>query len=121
MTDYTQFIKTWLDAWTGNKPSALLEFYSDNAFYLDPAKPAGLTGKAELSKYFEKLLSKNPDWKWEAVEIFPTEKGFSLKWKASIPIKETSLILYGLDIVELTNNLISRNEVYFDRVPWLNK
>lgn len=69
--------------------------------------------------YFQKLLSKNPDWKWHAVELFETEKGFTLKWQAHIPVNGKELILQGLDIVELQGNLISRNEVYFDRVPWL--
>ena len=119
MTDYAQFCKTWLDAWTGNKPAALVVFYSDDAFYSDPAKPVGLNGKTEILKYFEKLLSKNPDWKWEVVEIFPTEKGFTLKWKATIPTNETSLTICGLDIVEMRDDLISRNEVYFDRTAWI--
>ena len=117
--DWQVFCRKWLDTWTGNRPSALLECYTEDAFYLDPANPAGLRGRDELSQYFEKLLSRNPDWRWEAVEIFNTEKGFTLKWKATIPVKDTKLTLYGLDIVEMQGQQISRNEVYFDRVKWL--
>jgi hypothetical protein len=118
-SDYKQFCKNWLDAWTGNNPAKLLEFYTEDAIYSDPANPTGLKGKAQISIYFSKLLSRNPDWRWEAVEIMPTEKGFTLKWKASIPAKAQKIILYGLDIVELSEHQISRNEVYFDRTPWL--
>jgi ketosteroid isomerase-like protein len=117
--DVRTFCDRWLGAWTGNKPEALLEFYTEDTFYLDPAYPAGLNGREELSKYFEKLLNRNPDWKWEAVEIFNTEKGFTLKCKATIPVKGTPLVLYGLDIVEMRAEQICRNEVYFDRVKWL--
>jgi hypothetical protein len=109
----------WLASWSGNQPHMLLDFYMDDAYYQDPANPDGIRGKKELSDYFGKLLSRNPDWKWETVEIFNTENGFTLKWKAIIPVKGIPLVLYGLDIVEIYGDLISRNEVYFDRVKWL--
>lgn len=118
-TNYSRFCYEWLNSWTGNQPLKLLGFYSDDAFYSDPANPSGLKGKDEMMKYFEKLLARNPEWQWTAEEIIPTEKGFTLKWKAAIPVKENSLTIYGLDIVELSGNKISRNEVYFDRVPWM--
>lgn len=113
------FIKNWLDSWTGNRPEVLLAFYSDHAFYSDPAFPNGISGKESLKNYFGKLLYKNPDWVWEAVEIIPTEKGCSLKWKATIPTPNQTITLFGLDIVEISDWKITRNEVYFDRVPWL--
>jgi hypothetical protein len=49
----------------------------------------------------------------------PTEKGFTLKWEASIPVGATTVIERGLDIVELRDDKISRNEVYFDRMAWM--
>ena len=115
------FVDAWLASWTGNHPEVLLEFYTRDVFYLDPANPKGLTGKEQLSAYLKKLLQKNPHWKWTREEIFPTEKGFTLKWKAEIPTAGENLILYGLDIVEMTGDKISRNEVYFDRYDWLMK
>ena len=118
-TNWKSFCDQWLSTWTGNKPGELLAFYTDDAFYLDPAFPAGLKGRTQLQPYFEKLLSRNPDWVWEAVEIFNTSVGFTLKWKATIPVKGTELIIFGLDIVEMKDWLISRNEVYFDRLKWM--
>lgn len=115
------FTEKWLSAWTGNQPEILLDFYTEDAFYSDPAKPNGLKGKEQLFAYFKKLLQRNPNWKWTIVEIFETEKGFTLKWKAEIPIELENLIIYGLDIVEITNDKISRNEVYFDRHDWIVK
>jgi hypothetical protein len=117
--DWQPLCDTWLRTWTGNNVAALLSCYTDDAFYLDPAYPAGLRGQEQLSAYFEKLLSRNPHWRWEAIELFNTENGFTLKWKATIPVKNTQLILQGLDIVEMRGDLISRNEVYFDRTKWL--
>jgi hypothetical protein len=114
-----QFCNEWLNAWSGNQPERLLAYYSENTFYYDPAFPNGLKGKTELKNYFTKLLAANPQWKWEAVEVFSTAKGFTLKWKATVPVKNLTISFYGLDIVELEGNKISRNEVYFDRYEWL--
>ena len=117
--DWKAFADEWLDAWTGNKPDALLAYYTADAYYIDPAYPDGLRGHGQIAPYFRKLLSRNPDWRWEAVEIFTTANGFILKWRAIIPVRDTQLTLHGLDIVEMEGERISRNEVYFDRVPWL--
>lgn len=114
-------VSKWLASWTGNHPDILVDFYTQDAFYLDPANPKGINGKEHLFAYFKKLLGRNPNWKWTKEEIFTTEKGFIIKWKAEIPVSQENLVIYGLDIVELTDNKISRNEVYFDRYGWLMK
>ena len=119
-TEIFAFCEKWLQAWTGNKPDKLLAFYHQDAFYIDPSKKNGIRGNAEIGIYFKKLLSANPDWKWEALEIFPTTLGFTLKWKATIPVKDQILTEYGLDIVEIKDEKIIRNEVYFDRTNWFN-
>jgi hypothetical protein len=108
------FCDEWLAAWTGNQPDKLLAFYTESAFYRDPAKPNGLKGHSELLPYFTRLLAKNPDWAWKALEILPTEIGFVLKWEATIPVGGRVIVETGLDIVELKDGRISRNEVYFN-------
>ncbi len=108
------FCSRWLPAWTGNRPEALIEFYAEDAFYLDPARPAGLRGREPLLAYFRKLLARNPRWEWRAVEVFPTEPGFVLKWQADVPGDRGSARLHGVDLVELREARIVRNEVYFD-------
>lgn len=108
------FCKTWLQAWTGNQPEKLILFYAEDAYYQDPAKPEGLKGRERIAKYFNKLLAANPDWKWEAVEIFPTDRGFVGKWKATIPVGSVTVVEHGMDIVEVDNGKIVRNEVYFN-------
>ena len=64
--------------------------------------------------YFKKLLCKYPNWKWKREELFPTENGCILKWRAEIPKDGQSKIFFGMDIVEIEDQLITRNEVYFD-------
>ena len=109
------FCRRWLGAWEGNKPDDLIQFYSDDALYIDPANKDGLKGRDQIFPYFKKLLAANPTWKWDAVELFPTDLGFVVKWKASIPIGEETITEFGLDIVDMERGRITRNEVYFDR------
>jgi hypothetical protein len=108
------FCNQWLPAWTGNNPELLVSFYSEDAFYSDPFIPQGLKGNERILEYFRKFLSYYPNWKYEYVEIFPTENGFTLKWKVSLPIHDDTVVDFGLDIVEISNDKIIRNEVYFD-------
>lgn len=115
--DLERFIRQWLAAWTGNRPTALLEFYAADAYYQDPARPQGLSGHEELRAYFVRLLAANPEWVWEPLEIVPTERGCCLKWQATIPTPAGSRSLVGLDLVEIDRNRITRNEVYFDPAP----
>ena len=72
-SDAMELCNRWLPAWTGNTPEKLVEFYSEDAFYLDPAKPEGLRGHSELLPYFKKLLSANPNWKWEPRAVYVVE------------------------------------------------
>jgi ketosteroid isomerase-like protein len=44
-----------------------------------------------------------------------TDLGFVAKWKATIPIRTELITEYGMDIVEIEQGRITRNEVYFDR------
>jgi hypothetical protein len=110
------FAEKWLPAWTGNNPDLLAEFYSDDAFYLDPAIPQGVKGKANLLAYFRKLLSYNPDWVWTQLEGIPMQDGFLNKWLARIPVGGKVLDVIGACFVQLNDEgKIYRNEVYFDR------
>jgi hypothetical protein len=110
------FAEKWLPAWSGNNPELLASFYSDDAFYLDPAIAGGVRGKAALLAYFRKLLGYNPEWVWSQIEGIPLEDGFLNKWRAVIPVGSKTLEVVGVCLVQLdAAGKISRNEVYFDR------
>jgi hypothetical protein len=115
-----EFAERWLPAWTGNNPELLASFYSDDAFYLDPAIPRGVQGKPALLAYFRKLLAYNPNWVWKQIEGIPMEGGFVNKWQARIPVGENVLEVVGVCFVQLcAEGKIKRNEVYFDRAELL--
>jgi hypothetical protein len=109
------FCSKWLRAWKGNKPDDLIEFYSDNALYIDPANKQGLRGRGQILPYFRRVLAVNPNWNWEPVEMLATDLGFVVKWKATIPIGTQLITEYGMDIVEIERGRMTRNEAYFDR------
>ena len=118
--DKATYCKDWLSAWTGNNPSELIKFYDEHAYYRDPANIHGLKGHREILPYFKKLLASNPNWRWEEEELYPTVKGFIVKWKARIPVGEEEVLEYGMDIVEMKKGKITRNEVFFDRTKILS-
>ncbi|XDD52150.1 nuclear transport factor 2 family protein [Leptospira sp. WS92.C1] len=114
LEDAEDFCNRWLPAWSGNNPDRLIRFYSEYSFYRDPTVRNGLKGQKQILSYFKKLLKNNPNWVWTQEEIIPNEKGFVLKWKAMIPVHQIEIIEFGMDIVQIEQNQITRNEVYFD-------
>ncbi|MHA1611018.1 MAG: nuclear transport factor 2 family protein [Promethearchaeota archaeon] len=129
-TSLVEFCNRWLAAWSGNQPQNLLTFYHEEILYRDPGCPQGLQGKIALEGYLEKMLTHNPDWTWKLVELFPTSIGFNFKWKANIPLRHEKppntdsveeIVEFGMDIVEIRDGQIVRNEVYFDRTKWISR
>ncbi|MHA1136062.1 MAG: nuclear transport factor 2 family protein [Candidatus Thorarchaeota archaeon] len=117
--ELTAFCTEWLAAWTGNDPDTLISYYDDNALYSDPAHRNGLKGKEEIRKYFVKLLDVYRDWIWKPIEVIPISSGAIIKWECEIPIQQEIIKEIGLDIVEIENKKITRNEVFFDRTRLL--
>jgi len=116
------FAQKWLPAWSGNNPELLASFYSEDAFYLDPAIPGGIEGRPALLAYFRRLLGYNPNWVWTQIEAIPLEDGFLNKWLAKIPVGSKTLDVVGVCLVQLGGACkIRRNEVYFDRNDLLSE
>lgn len=111
------FAAAWLPAWSGNRPHALVAFYTDDAFYSDPVVPAGLRGRDALLQYFTRILAQNPNWQWTHRGSVPLRDGFLNEWHAAIPVGDRTVEVDGVCSVQLRAGRIYRNQVYFDRVP----
>jgi hypothetical protein len=109
------FADRWLPAWTGNDPERLAAFYTDDAFYSDPAIPSGVRGRGELVDYFRRLLARNPNWVWSHRASIPIAHGFLNFWHASIPVGDRMVEADGVCTVQLRDGLIFSNQVFFDR------
>jgi hypothetical protein len=113
--DASEFASRWLPAWTGNDPERLAAFYTDDAFYSDPAVPDGVRGREAVASYFRALLARYPDWVWTQTAATPMEGGFLNHWHASIPVGAKTIECDGVCTVRLRDGLIERNQVFFDR------
>lgn len=109
------FAEHWLPAWSGNRPEHLVSFYTDDAYYADPAIPSGVRGRAALLSYFTKLLSQNPRWVWTHRGSIPMQDGFLNKWHASIPVGSVTIEVDGVCTAQIRDGRIYSNEVFFDR------
>jgi hypothetical protein len=117
-----EFTSRWLPAWTGNRPIELAAFYAEDAFFLDPGRPAGIRGKEQLFAYFTKVASNNPTWAWSLVEAIPIEEGFLGKLSAIIPVGEKIVECVGLCFLQFNGEgKIKRNEIYFDRTELIRE
>jgi hypothetical protein len=114
-----EFAAKWLPAWTGNDPERLASFYTEDAFYSDPAIPEGVRGREALLEYFRVLLAHNPDWVWTNTGATPMEGGFLNHWHAEVPVGESVVECDGVCTVRLRDGLIERNKVFFDRAELL--
>ena len=114
------FCNKWLPAWTGNKTEWLISFYSENAFYSDPFIAKGLKGREQIFAYFRKFISPYPDWKYYQLKYF-RQKWIYIKMESTFPVNNDKVVEYGVDIVEISNDKIIRNEVYFDTASLLKK
>jgi hypothetical protein len=121
LSEAQAFAARWLPAWTGNQPELLASFYTDDAFYCDPANPQGVHGRDALLAYFRKLLARHPAWVWTNIGAVPLQDGFLNKWRAVIPVGAETLVLEGVCSVQLRDGRIYRNEVYFDRSALLSR
>ena len=109
------FAEKWLPAWTGNEPERLVAFYTDDAFYSDPAIPDGVHGRKALLAYFRRLLAANPRWVWRHEGSVPLADGFLNHWRATIPVGEEVVEAAGVCSVQLRGERIYANRVFFDR------
>ncbi|HYC54918.1 MAG TPA: nuclear transport factor 2 family protein [Candidatus Binatia bacterium] len=114
-----RFAAEWLPAWSGNRPELLTSFYTDDAYYSDPAIPHGVRGRDQLLAYFTRLLGHNPAWVWTHRGSIPIQDGFLNKWHAFIPVGGRDLHVDGVCTVQMRDGKIYSNEVFFDRTELL--
>jgi steroid delta-isomerase-like uncharacterized protein len=116
MTDekVLEFCKSWLKAWGSDDTEKLLSFYHENAFYQDPVVPNGIQGRPQLEKYISKAFGRYKGWSWEFEKCFPTEGGVFVKYTATVPLKDRTYKFQGVDLLEISDGKITRNEAYFD-------
>ena len=104
----------------------LLKLYADDVELIDPNNKdifgvEVLKGKDKVRQYYEAVLRNYPKWSFSILGIYPTEKGFILRYegKDAPPVERFE----GVDIIELRKEgaswVISKLFGYYDRKPFL--
>lgn len=107
-----------LDAWNSQDVDRVLTCYTEDLTYLDPNTRGEIKGKEAFRHYLNKLFSQ---WKmtWSLRELFPfqNQTGVAFLWKAILLRKGSNqeVTIDGMDLAILQGDLLTRNEVYFDR------
>jgi uncharacterized protein (TIGR02246 family) len=112
-------IARFLDAWNTQDVERVLDCYTEDVRYRDPNTRGDVEGRDALRRYLRKLFA---GWQmtWARREVFPLAQpgeGVAFLWRATFrkPNDERVVEADGMDLAILRGDLLSRNEVYFDR------
>ena len=112
----------FLDAWTSQDVDRVLACYADAELaYSDPNTRGAIRTKDEFRRYLTKLFAAwSMTWTAREVRPFGDGSGAAVLWRATFAKPGAApsaapIAIDGIDLVELRNGLVTRNEVQFDR------
>jgi len=108
-TELAAFNDAWLDAWTRKDIAGIAAMYTQDCAFMDAGTAKGLTGRAALVGYLEKLFPMMPEWRYRSDELWVIQGGFCARWFCDFAGGRS---LRGFDFVQLRGREIARNEVY---------
>lgn len=121
-TDFATLTARVVDAWNRQDVESVVACYTESCKYLDPNTRGYVEGRDALRRYLTKLFAR---WKmsWTVTEHHVFERsgasrGGAFLWRAELAptgATEAGKVVRGMDLVVLDGDLLSRNEVYFDR------
>lgn len=107
-----------LEAWNVQDVELVAGCYAADVIYRDPNTRGNVNGADAMRRYLKKLFAA---WKmhWALREVYPfgETNGGAFLWRASIRRADggKTVEIEGMDLILLENDLIKRNDVYFDR------
>lgn len=117
IASFLQSLKMALESLDSDR---VLSHYADDVVFMDPA--AGdewaIKGKEELRRYFQRLFSL-PEAKFEIASIFECNGRGAAEWiwSGSRPDENRRYRIRGASIVELRDDKIVRETIYYDPRP----
>ena len=115
--DHHLLATKFLDAWTSQDVEAVLAVYTDDLRYRDPNTRGEIVGAAAFRRYLTRLFALwQMSWSLREVHIGPDGTGAVL-WRATMRRVGSGETVHveGMDLVQLRDGRVARNEVYFDR------
>ena len=107
--DLAAFNESWLDAWTRKDIAAIAAMYAPDCRFMDAGTDKGLSGRAALVGYLERLFPMMPEWRYYSDELWVIPGGFCARWFCDF---SGGRRLRGFDFVQLRGAEIAVNEVY---------
>ena len=107
-----------LDAWSRQNVEEVLACYTSDLVYVDPNTRGPVEGVERMRRYLTTLFGQwDMKWRLKEARLFAAGDGCAVLWDATLKPAggEKEAIISGMDLVIVRGELISRNEVYFDR------
>jgi ketosteroid isomerase-like protein len=107
----------FLAAWTSQDVERVLDCYTEDLVYLDPNTRGPVRGRDAMRRYLTRLFAAwTMTWSLREAALFEGGRGCTVLWHATLqraggPKAEAD----GMDLVEVREDRICRNEVRFDR------
>jgi ketosteroid isomerase-like protein len=113
-----ELAESFLEAWNSQDVDRTASCYTEDVTYVDPNTRGVVKGSDALRRYLGKLFAAwQMHWSLREAFLFDGGNGCGVLWHASIRraggAKEVEFD--GMDLVVVRDNLVERNEVYFDR------
>jgi len=107
-----------LQAWSRQDVEDVIACYTSGLVYLDPNTQGPIQGADAMRHYLTRLFKQwDMNWRLKEAHLFGTGDGCAVLWEATLKRSggEKEAIINGMDLIVVEGELISRNEVYFDR------
>jgi len=108
-----------LQAWSRQDVEEVVACYTSDLAYLDPNTQGSVEGADAMRHYLTRLFEQwDMNWRLKEAHLFGTGDGCAALWEATLKRSggEREVIIHGMDLIVVEGELISRNEVYFDRI-----
>jgi len=110
----------FLGAWNTQDVERVVACYTADLEYRDPNTRGAVPGADAMRRYLSKLFANwQMHWSLREAHLLDGGRGCAVLWHATFrrPPADTVIEIDGMDLVEVRDGRISRNEVYFDRSP----
>jgi ketosteroid isomerase-like protein len=114
----SQLTEAFLAAWNSQNVERVLACYTEDLVYRDPNTRGAVEGQGAMRRYLTKLFAGwQMHWEKREARLFEGGVGGAVLWRATFqrPGGAERVTIDGMDLVEVRGELLSRNEVYFDR------
>ena len=110
------FVERFVEAWARPDGSGFAELWHPNGRLEHPSLPAPIAG-AEVPAWSERVRASLPGYRFTAESFAARGRLVFLQWRTRATLQGRPLELAGVDRLQLENERIAHEIVYFDTLP----